>query len=161
MAKHFLNTGNDELDFVLIGLSSAEDQYRMLSLVNETLGTEFFLSDYLPLNLKDGKIFRFSLYRFMDDELRLEYFFIPNASNFDEPQTSQAGGAGLFSGMDLDESVRLVKELPKTDYFLILKGEDLHHFQFKIMERLKEIPQIVQLQAIEVQDLPSRRNLIF
>lgn len=162
MAKHILNTGADDFDFVLLGISSSESQYRMVSLINDALGIDLFLSDYLPFSLKDSKVFRFSLYRFNDEELRLEYFFIPNNSNFDEPDASPSkDGAGLFSGLDVEEAVKLIKELPKTDFFLLLKGEDLHHVQFKIAERLKKIEAIVQLQTIEAHDLPSRRNLIF
>ena len=67
----------------------------------------------------------------------------------------------MFAGIGVDERVKLIKELPKTDYFLILKGEELHTFRFKIMECLKTIPEIVQLQAIEPNDLASKRNLIF
>lgn len=159
MAKHVLNTSDDDFDFVLIGISCSENQYRLVSEINDALAIDLFLSDYLPFNLKDGKIFSFSLFRFLDEELRLEYFFIPNTSNYNEPNPNSADD--LFAGIDIDESIKLVKELPKTDYFLILKGEDLHNVQFKIMERLKTIAEIVQLQSIEPNDLQSKRNLIF
>ncbi len=162
MAKHILNTGDDDFDFVLLGITSSESQYRMVSLINDAVGINLFLSDYLPFSLKDSKVFRFSLYRFSDEELRLEYFFIPNNSNFEEPSSVPVNeNAGLFSGHDVQETVKLIKELPKTDFFLLLKGEDLHHVQFKIAERLKKIEEIVQLQTIEPHELPSRRNLIF
>jgi hypothetical protein len=161
LAKHYLNTSEEDFDFVLIGIACGENQYLLASRISDALGIQLFLSDYLPFNLKDGKLFKFSLYRFVDEELRLEYFFIPNTSNFDEQQAGSATGGDLFAGLDVEESVRLVKELPKTDYFLILKGEDLHTVRFKIMEKLKGIEEIIQLQAIEPNDLPSKRNLIF
>ena len=63
--------------------------------------------------------------------------------------------------MDVDESVKLIKELPKTDYFIILKGEDLHNYQFKIVDKLKTIQEILQVQIIEANELVSKRNLIF
>lgn len=161
MARHFLNTNEEDFDFLLIGITCPDNQYRLVSLINDALGTDLFLSDYLPFNLKDGNLFRFSLYRFLDEELRLEYFFVPNTSNNDEPRTKMFEADDLFAGVGVDESVKLVKELPKTDYFIILKGEDLHNVSFKIMERLKTIPDIIQLQTIEPNDLPSKRNLIF
>ncbi|MCC6369644.1 MAG: IPExxxVDY family protein [Bacteroidia bacterium] len=159
MAKHVLHSSDDDFDFVLIGITCPENQYRLVSEINDSLGITLFLSDYLPFNLKDGKIFQFSLYRFLDEELRLEYFFIPNTSNYNEPNPNSADD--LFAGIDIDESVKLVKELPKTDYFLILKGEDLHNVRFKILECLKGIADIVQLQGIEPNELQSKRNLIF
>jgi hypothetical protein len=143
LAKHVLNTSQDDLDFALIGIACAENQYVMLSRVNDALKTNLQLSDYIPYNLG------------------LEYFLIPNTSNFEEPNINTPHADDLFKGLDVDESVKLVKELPKTDYFLILKGEDIHHYQFKVMDKLKTITEIIQLQTIEPADLPSRRNLIF
>ena len=166
MAKYVLNTSEEDLDFVLIGITCLENQYSIAALIDDALKIKLSLSSYIPFNLKEGRIFKFSLYNFLDEELGLEYFFIPNNSNFEEPnpnnnQENLRMTADLFASVNVDESVKLVKELPKTDYLLILKGEDLHNYQFKIIEKLKTLPEIIQIQAIEPQDLPSRRNLIF
>ena len=161
MAKHVLNTSEDDLDFVVVGISCLENQYTLASLIDDALKINLVLSDYIPFNLKEGRIFKFSLYRFIDEELGLDYYFIPNTSNFEEPNINTRQTNDLFAGIDIDESVKLIKELPKTDYFLILKGEDLHNYQFKIIDKLKTRPEIIQLQAIEPHDLPSKRNLIF
>lgn len=162
MAKYVLNSSEDDLDFVLIGITCLESQYTVSALIDDALKINLFLSDYIPFNLKEGRIFKFSLYRFLDEELGLEYYFIPNTSNFEEPNINTSNSKNdLFSGIDVDESVKLIKELPKTDYFLILKGEDLHNYQYKIIDKLKTFPEIIQIQAIEPQDLPSKRNLIF
>ena len=161
MAKHVLNTNENDFDFALMGIVCPENQYVILSLVNEALKINLRLSDYVPFSLKDGKLFKFSLYNVVDEELNLEYFLIPNTSNFEEPNLNTSEMNDLFKGLDVDESVKLVKELPKTNYFLIVKGEDLHYYQFKIMEKLKTIVEIVQVQTIEANDLPSKRNLIF
>jgi hypothetical protein len=161
LAKHFLNNNKDDLDFVLIGLMSPENQYSIVASVNKALGTEFTLSDNIPFNLRDGKLFYFSLYRYLSEEFGLEYFLIPNNSNFDDSQAAKGGGEDLFTDFNVEESTRLIKELPKTDYFIILKGEDLHLFQFKIIEKLKTIKDILQVQSIEPGDLPSKMNLVF
>ncbi|MBL7931416.1 MAG: IPExxxVDY family protein [Bacteroidia bacterium] len=167
MAKHVLQNSDDEIDFALIGLSCSENQYVVASLIDRTLNISLRLSDNIPFALKDSKLFHFSLYHFLDEEIGLEYFFISNSSNFealgDMDTSPNAGGSAndLFAGVEIDESVKLIKELPKTDYFLILKGEDLHNYQYKIIHRLKTLPEIIQIQAIEPIDLPSRRNLIF
>ncbi len=160
MAKHVLNSSEDDLDFVLIGISCLEDQYTTVAAIDEALKIKMFLSDYIPFNLKEGRIFKFSLFRFPDEELGLDYFFIPNNSNLEEPNIT-SGGNDLFAGIDVDESMRLIKELPKTDYFLLLKGEDLHNYQYKIIDKLRSVSEFIQVLPIEPQDLPSRRNLIF
>lgn len=161
MAKYTLNSSSNDLDFVLIGISSAENQYSIVSHINNALGIDLVLSDNIPFNLKDGKLFYFSLYKFVSEEMGLEYFLTPNNSNFDRASAEQWGESNLFTDLNVDESTRLVKELPKTDYFLILKGEELHLFQFKIMDLLKNIKEIIQVQNIEPNELPSRMNLIF
>lgn len=161
MAKYILNTQEDDLDFVLLGITSPENQYQISSLINDYLKINLRLEDYVPFSLKEGKVFKFSLFQYLDEDLGLEYFFIPNTSNFEEPNVNTYAANDLFSGMDVDESVRLIKELPKTQYFLILKGEDLHQYQYKIIDTLKTIPEIIQIQSIEAKDLPSKRNLIF
>ncbi|MDO9000421.1 MAG: IPExxxVDY family protein [Bacteroidota bacterium] len=161
MAKHTLNTTDEDFDFVLIGLVCLENQYHVISNVNQALKINLVLSDYLPFNLKGGKLFNFSLYHFLDEAMGIEYSLIPNTSNFDEPDTNQNKTKDLFAEIDVDESVKLIKELPKTDYFILLKGEDLHNYRYKIIDLLKTIPDIIQVQSIEASELASKRNLIF
>jgi hypothetical protein len=160
LAKHFLDT-HDDFDFALLGIVCQENQYVMFSVINDVLKIDLRLSDYVPFNLKDGKLFKFSLYHFVDEELGLEYFLVPNTSNFAEPNINAASSNDLFNDVDVDERAKLVKELPKTDYFLILKGEDIHHYQFKVMEKLKTLSEVIQIQSIVANDLASKRNLIF
>jgi hypothetical protein len=161
LAKHFLNTNSGDYDFALLGIVCLENQYSVLSLINDVLKIELQLVDYLPMSLKDGKLFKFSLFQFSDEDLGLEYFLIPNNSNFAEPNQNNSNQNDLFKGLEVDESVKLVKELPQTDYFIIVKGEDLHYYQFKITEKLKTLTEVLQVQTIEAIDLPSKRNLIF
>ncbi len=161
MAKYTLNTNDEDLDFALIGLTLHENQYEAVIALNEALNIDLCLSDNITLNLKDNKVFSFSLFNFYDAELGLNYNFIPNTSNFEAPNINDPVASGLFDGLEIEESVKLIKELPKTDYFLILKGEELHYFQHKIIEKLKEIKEILQIQVIDVSELPSKRNLVF
>jgi hypothetical protein len=145
----------------LLGIMCQEDQYRTAALINDALNIDLALEDYVPFNLKSGKLFSFSHYRFTDDDLGVDYSLIPNLSNFDDRKPEANAPADLFSEVAIDESVRLVKELPKTDYFLILKGEELHLHQYKISDLLKTVPAFLQVQSIEPAELASRRNLIF
>lgn len=161
MAKHFLNINNEDFDFALIGLTFLKDQYEAVVSINEALNINLYLSDTIPFYLKENKSFNFSLYKFTDEDLGLQYYFIPNTSNFEPPSSNGSATDSLFSGLDVDESIKLVKELPKTDYFLILKGEELTMFQFKIIEELKKMAELVQVQSIDISELPSKRNLVF
>lgn len=161
MAKHVLHSSADDFDFTLLGITCQENQYFMVSALNDVLQINLSLNSYEEFMLKGGKLFKFSLYHFFDKELRLEYFMIPNTSNFEEPNVNTGTGNDLFAGIDVNESVRLIKELPKTDYFLIMKGEEYYTYTHKIIERIKTIPEIIQVQSIEPNDLPSKSYLIF
>jgi hypothetical protein len=119
------------------------------------------LSDYLPLLAKDEKAFKFSLYTFTDEDLRLEFNCIPNNSNFEEPNINLGQITDLFSGINLDQSTKLIRELPVTDYFLLLKGDEATIYQFKVIDKLKQIPEIIRIQSIEPNHLQSKKNLIF
>jgi hypothetical protein len=61
----------------------------------------------------------------------------------------------------VDESTRLVKELPKTDFFIILKGELHDHYKFTVITGLRSVQAFTQVSAIEPLSLQSRKNLIF
>jgi hypothetical protein len=163
MAKHTLHSGEGDLDFLLLGLLSQENVYSVVSMANHALGLEFELNDHVPFNLKEGKLFYFSLYHCESEEFGLEFFLIPNVSDLDASAQSEEKdvAADLFSEMKVEESVRLIKELPKTDYFIIVKGEDMHLHQFNIVERLKAEEGVLQVQIIEPRELPSRMNLVF
>lgn len=149
----------------MIGILAQDNQYAIVNAVNSALGIDLCLSDNVPYNLKEGKLFYFSLYHYVSEEFGLEYYLIPNSSNFEGPHPNESEdkqfGGDLFADTEVEESIKLIKELPKTDYFILLKGEDLHMFRFKIMERLKSVQSILQVQNIEPRDLPSRMNLVF
>jgi hypothetical protein len=160
LAKHYLHSGEGDLDFLLFGIVCQENQYRALSLLDDALGIELALSEYLPFELKHEKVFTFSLYYYHDEEFGIEYFFIPNASNY-PGETATVNTTDLFSEVDVEERVKLIKELPQTDYFLIAKGEHASSHRHKIMSCLKKVTGFSRVQSVEPADLPSSRNLIF
>ena len=162
MAKaHVLNINEEDFEFALLGLSILSDQYETANQINKTLLINLSLNNNFSLALKDNKLFRFSLFSFLDTEFGIEYLFIPNASNFEEPNINTAGQADLFSDITVEERSLLIKELPKTDYFLILKGEEIEAHKHQVLKRLKSIEDLLSVQLIDVTELPSRNNLVF
>ncbi len=158
--KHNLLSTDGDFDFVLFGITCLQSTYEVVSKINEHLQIDLCLQSILPYNLKGGKLFNFCLFDYYDEHFNLHYNFIPNASNSEDAFNSSPS-TDLFTEQNIEESVRLIKELPKTDYFLIIKGEELHLSQFKILEKLKQEESFIQLQTIEIDDLPSKRNLVF
>ncbi|HQQ95127.1 MAG TPA: IPExxxVDY family protein [Bacteroidia bacterium] len=160
MAKHVLNIKDEDYDFVLLGLSLLKDQYETTVAVNECLSINLSLDSEVSLALKGDKLFSFSLFTCFDEDFGIEYLLVPNTSNFEAPKESQAR-TDLFGEIEVEERTRLIRELPLTDYFLILKGEEVQKYQHSIVERLKKLEGLMQVQIIDVTDLPSRSNLVF
>jgi len=162
MAKpHVLNINEEDYEFALLGLSILKDQYETAISINKTLFIALELNNNFSLALKDNKLFRFSLFSYFDKEFAIEYLLIPNVSNFEEPNINTAGSTDLFSELPVEERSLLIKELPKTDYFLILKGEEIEGHKHKVIQLLKNMDDVLSIQLIDVTDLPSRSNLVF
>lgn len=125
------------------------------------MNLDLSLSDNLSYSLKPGSVFQFSLFKYLDEEFGLEFSVIPNNSNLENQKKEAADSTDLFSGTSVEERTKLIKELPKINYFLIVKGEDLHLYKFKILDKLKSNPAFLQVQNIEPQELNSRSNLVF
>ena len=47
------------------------------------------------------------------------------------------------------------------DYFLIVKGESLEIYEYKVVEVLKGVADFTQIQQIQVDELKNASNLIF
>lgn len=162
MAKHVLNIP-DDFSFLLIGLACTENQYVLSNAINNVLNIDLTLENYIDLSHRIGKAFKFSFFSFNDEALNIEYNLIPNRSNYIEKEANDKNNGDLFSLFNetVDESSRLIPELTKTDYFLIVKGDEFYHFSYKITEALKKIPEIISIQEIIPEKLNSKNNLIF
>lgn len=162
MAKpHILNINNNDFDFVLLGISIIKDQYETAVALNEALNLKLELQHHFQLSLKSHHMFRFSMFRYFDEIFGIEYLLIPNASNFEEPKPQVGKSEDLFPVIEVEERSLLVKELPRTDYFLILKGEDVNLHSHKIVQYIRKIPELITVQLLDVLELPSRNNLVF
>lgn len=162
MAKYTLEK-TDDFSFLLLGIISPENQYVLVNAINSALNIDLRLEDYIDLSHRMGKDFKFSFYCFTDEEFNLEYNLLPNRSNYSAKEKRDTDSGDLFSlfNEDVDESSRLIPELTKTDYLLLVKGDEYYHFIHKITEVLKKIPEIITVQEVIPEKLSSKSNLIF
>jgi hypothetical protein len=162
MAKYSLDKP-DDYNFLLIGIACPENQYVLVNAINSSLNLELRLEEYIDLSHRMGKEFKFSFFSYVDEEFNLEYNLLPNRSNFIAEEKSGTDKNDLFSlfNENIDESSRLIPELTKTDYLLLVKGDEYYHFIHKITEALKTIPEIITVQEIVPEKLSNKSNLIF
>lgn len=163
MAKHILHNDHEDYNFLLYGISCSANQYLLTNRINDALTIDLCLDSYVDLSHRIGKDFKFSLYTFFDEEFNLEYNLIPNRSNFTTTTQELSNEGDLFAQFNekIDESSRLIPELTKTDFLLLVKGDEHYHHSYKIMDALKQIQEIITVQEIVPEELSNKSNLIF
>ena len=138
MAKHTLEIEMD-YDFVLIGISSHEKDYRICWGLNNKL--ELDLVKVEPLEIKDKKqdeLSHFSLFSCERPDEFMEYFIVSNRS----------------------EKGMLIPEQKQLDYFFIIKGEIENDVVMEMIKKIKEIDLVQTAFRIDVASLKSKQNLI-
>ena len=112
MGKYTLEIEYD-YDFVLIGISSHEKDYRICWAINNQLGLNLTKTDALEIkDKKQDEPSHFSLFSFELPDEFMEYFIIANRS----------------------EKGLLIPEQKQVDYFFIIRGEIEDE---KVMEMIK------------------------
>ncbi len=158
--KYSLDSEFEDFNFLLFGISTTLDQYSVISQINNLLKIDLSLQIIIPYYLKDNGTFNYNLYSCEVPELFLEFNLIANLSNFETtPEASITND--LFTGHAVEERARLIKELPKTDYFIIVKGEQLYAYENKIYDKLKQVNYFTKVQQIQPDELKSANHLLF
>ena len=129
-----------DYDFVLIGLSSHEKDYRVCWGVNNSLELDLARGEDLVIQgKKPADVSAFSLYT---QELKgndVEYFLVSNR-----------GATGL-----------LIPEQKQADYFFIARGPFDDDDQEKMINGLRKINFVLTAYRINPRDLKSKQNLAF
>lgn len=136
MAKLTLEVEED-YSFKLIGINCHVKDYRLCWEINEALNFDFVKEeDYEIINKKQKQ--SYSFYSYLDEENYMDYFLISNRGN----------------------SGRLIPE-EKSDFLLLIKGNIKDREVKQISNKLHQIKNILTAYPIEVENLKSKRNLIF
>jgi len=139
LKKHLLEIEYD-YDFILIGISSHEKDYRICWALNNKLNLELTKAD--PLEIKDKKQAEesgFSLFICERPDDFMEYLIIANRS----------------------EKGLLIPEQKQMDYFFVIKGEMDNERVENIISKIKEINFVLTAVRIDPSVLKSKQNLIF
>jgi hypothetical protein len=130
----------DDFRFLLIGISSHENDYRVSWAMNNNLG--MFLKRCENLVIYNSRISRnqeFSFYQYTDQETLLHYDLISNRC---------------------DDGF-LLEELSNIDYILKISGDGGKSFVNQLTNRLKKINIITTAFEIDPFALKSRKKLLF
>lgn len=139
MTKFSLDIEYD-YDFVLIGISCHEKDYRICWALNNKLGIN--LKKENDLEIKDKKhkeVLSYPFYIFDYKEKYCEYFIIGNKNN----------------------QRMLVPEHKQADYFLKITGNVSSEEKQEIIKKIKEINIVLTAYEIDSGQLKSKQNLLF
>jgi len=129
-----------DYSFLLIGISSHENDYHISWLINRKLGLGLRKVRNLQIfNKKLGETQEFSIYSFENDERSLLYNLISNRCD---------------NGF-------LIEEIKNIDYLLQILGAVSEKDQEKIINTLKETEKISTSFKIDPTTLKSRQRLLF
>lgn len=117
MAKYVLNIEEDEIDFDMLGICSALNDYRMAWEINHLLDIKLKKSDKKFKNIPKKKAIPsfHGMYNYEDESLRTGYFLIKNKSisTFLIPELSQIDFLLFLKNphpINLDEWVEKIKQ---------------------------------------------------
>lgn len=145
----------EEDEYSLIGIFSAEEDYRLAYLLNKQLKTKFTRYKY-ALDFKNSKA-EFPIFEYKDENSFINYYLINNKyTTF----TQNEQNAGLFNG-NYSSVIYLIPEQKKIDFYLKIEGEQCDSLITNLVEELNKINQIITAYTIEPTTLKSKNNLIF
>jgi hypothetical protein len=162
LAKYTLDIEPD-YDFLLIGISSHEKDYRLSWALKKELDIDF--KKVNSLEIKDKKQpmpAYFSLYECADEANYREYFIV---SNFSEQKNKTVHENNLFDNVNegylTTENEWLIPEQKTMNYFFILKGEVNIDEQQDLVKKIKSISFVLTANIIDAESLKSKQHLIF
>lgn len=160
MAKHTLEIEYD-YDFVLIGISSHEKDYRFCWALNNKLKLELVKQDSLEIKgKKQSTPSYFSFFTFDDEDQYTEYSVV---ANFSESKTLAFKENTLFGGEAEREGENefLIPEQKQMNYFFVIRGELEDEEVEELLRQIRGIDIVLTAVRIDAKSLKSKQNLIF
>ncbi len=162
MGRHTLKIEYD-YDFVLIGISSHEKDYRLCWALNNALEIELTKTESLEIKSRkqDTPSF-FSLFKYENEDEFKEFFIL---SNLSENKQFVSKEDTLFNksskGSQSTENGILIPEHKQMGYFFIIKGEVSDKEVEAVIKNIKKIDMILTAVQIDAAELKSKTNLVF
>ena len=144
-----------EDDYLLIGIHSTEEDYRLAYLLNEHLKTKFTRFKH-HLDFKDSTA-EFPLFEYKDENNFINYYLINNKYS---QLVNNNKTKGLFEG-NYSTIYYLIPEKKNVDFFLKIEGCNQQNLVRTLVAKLNEINQVITSYTIDTNTLKSKNNLIF
>jgi hypothetical protein len=162
LGKHTLKIEYD-FDFVLIGISSQEKDYRICWALNKALELDLTKRESLEIKSKkqDTPSF-FSLFNYENKDDFMDYFVIANLSEnkLFASKDDTLFGKGVKESQSTENGI-LIPEQKHVNYFFIIRGEIGKKEIKEMIQKIKKLDLVLNAAVIDVSALKSKNNLIF
>ncbi len=129
----------ENFDFLLFGLSSHENDYRLVWKINQDFSLKLERGEnHKLISKKTGQEIEFALYSYDDEDTFYLYYLIANRS---------------------DQGI-LLEELKNIDYLILIQGECTEAFANSFRNRLKKVENVQGVFKIDPASLKNRENLV-
>lgn len=150
----------DDEPFVLIGIHSTSEPYRMAFLMNKFLKVSFKRQERDQDIMLQNYVARFPVYFYRDEDQNASLYLIPNHCRAQIKSISSAGG--LFATHQIEEiKTTLIKEYRTIDFFLKIEKEPEQFPIKKLLHELNEIPQVISVYQTDTTSIKNTDYLIF
>lgn len=156
-ALKLILTDTLEYDFSLFAIHCSLEDYRIAYFINKHLGMRLKRRQKDVDFKKETYEALFSLFIFEDSKNYRTFTLVANKCKV-KCQEDDAKD-GFFKEQATFKYASLVPELKKADYFLKLESETWT--PKTLLSQIKQIPQVVTAYEVSVNELKSKRNLIF
>jgi hypothetical protein len=161
LGKHTLEIEYD-YEFVLIGISSHEKDYRFCWSLNNKLKLELSKKESLEIKGKRQKTpSYFSFFTFEDQDQYKEYSVLANFSESKSLVLTENTLFGTAEKSRQSENEFLIPEHKQMNYFFIVHGEMTDFEVDQLIKDIKDIDIVKTAIRIDPKTLKSKQNLIF
>jgi len=144
-----------EDDFSLIGIHTTLEDYKLAYLLNKNLKINFIKSKENLNFEKTEKPSSFSIFNYYNKEYDSDWVLIANSSK----RENQTESNELL--LTTETKIYLIPEKKKVDFFIKVSGELGLDFVKKIIDKVKNIEQVITSYPIDKNTLKSKDFLIF
>ncbi|AZQ43371.1 IPExxxVDY family protein [Nonlabens ponticola] len=150
----------EEDEFILIGIHSTIESYRMAYMINRYLTMNFSREERdQDVNFKDY-IASFPVYKFQDQEHHVDHYLVPNMTRASVKAIVSTGS--LFDNEQTTEvKTTLIREYRNVDYLLKIEKDPEEYPVKNILNRLIEIPQVISVYQLDTMSIKNADHLIF
>ncbi len=156
--KLILDADFDEVDFTLIGILCAIEDYRLAYLLNKNL--EIILSRK-PSDFDCGSDkMGYPIFQWEDTKQFITWNLVSNSCK--REVTHQSNKKSLFDAEEKSiQTTYLLPEYKAVNYLLKIENECSTRKEAFILNKIMSIPQIATAFSIDIDQLKSKDNLIF